>query len=172
MAVYYQATDVAQGTYRKLLRQDMLWGGLAGLLAGGALTVFFFGYDVLWFRPLATPDFLSGALLGGTEPGAETVESLRNVRIAIFTILHLVAFTLLGMIFARFFRFTQLRKTLMVGALWGLIVCTAVLAAGMQVTGTQMSAEPGWPGLLAGNVAAGVVMVLFLRRTQGVDPPR
>jgi len=172
MAVYYQATEVAQGTYRKLLRQDLLWGGLAGILAGGALTVFFFGYDVLWFRPMETPDFLSGAFLGGGEAGAETVEKLRNLRIAIFTSLHMIAFTLLGIIFARFFRFTQLRKTLLVGVLWGLVVCTAVLAAGMQVTGTQMAAQPGWPGLLAGNVAAGVVMVLFLRRAQGVDPPR
>lgn len=171
MAVYYQATEVAQGTYRRLLHQDLLWGGLAGLLAGGALAVFFFGYDVLWFRPMATPDFLSGALLGGGEPGAETVVSLRNLRIAIFTILHLVTFTLLGIIFARFFRFTQLRKTLLAGVLWGLVVCSAVLAAGMQVTGTQMATEPGWPALLAGNVAAGLVMVLFLRRAQGVDPP-
>ena len=103
MAVFYQATDVAQGTYSKLLRQDLLWGGLAGLLAGGALTVFFFGYDVLWFRPLATPDFLSSALLGGGEPGAETVERLRNLRIGIFTTLHMTAFTFLGIIFARFF---------------------------------------------------------------------
>ena len=172
MAVFYQATDVAQGTYRKLLHQDLLWGGLAGLLAGGALTVFFFGYDVLWFRPMATPDFLSGALLGGGEPGAETVERLRNLRISIFTMLHMTAFTFLGIIFARFFRFTQLRKTLLAGVLWGLIVCTAVLSAGMQVTGTQMATEPGWPGLLAGNAAAGLVMVLFLRRAQGVDPPR
>ena len=171
MAVYYQATDVAEGTYRRLLRQDLLWGGLAGLLAGGALTVFFFGYDVLWFRPLATPDFLSGALLGGMDPGAETVESLRNLRIAIFTSLHMIAFTLLGIIFARFFRFTQLRKTVLAGVLWGLVACTAVLGAGMQVTGTQMAAEPGWPALLAGNAAAGLVMVLFLRRAQGVDPP-
>jgi len=172
MAVFYQATDVAQGTYRKLLHQDLLWGGLAGILAGGALTVFFFGYDVLWFRPMATPDFLSGALLGGGEPGAETVENLRNLRIAIFTILHMIAFTLLGIIFARFFRFTQLRKTLLAGALWGLVVCTAIFAAGMQVTGTQMAAQPGWPGVLAGNVAAGLVMVLFLRRAQGVDPAK
>ena len=171
MAVLYQATDVAEGTYRRLLRQDLLWGGLVGLLAGGALTVFFFGYDVLWFRPIATPDFLSGALLGGAEPGAETVERLRNLRIAIFTILNMIAFTLLGIIFARFFRFTQLRKTLLVGVLWGLVACTAVLGAGMQVTGTQMSTEPGWPALLAGNAAAGLVMVLFLRRAQGVGPP-
>ena len=170
MSAYYQGTDVAEGTYRKLLHQDLLWGGLAGLLAGGALMVFFFGYDVLWFRPLATPDFLSGALLGGVEPGAETVAKLRSVRIAIFTVLHTVAFTLLGIVFARFFRFTELRKTLLVGVLYGLVVCTAVFAAGMQVTGTQMSEKPGWPALLAGNLAAGVVMVVLLRRAQGVGP--
>ena len=141
------------------------------MLAGGGLAVFFFGYDVLWFRPLATPDSLSGALLGGMEPGAETVERLRNVRISIFTILHMIAFTLLGIISPDSFDSPIVRKTLLAGVLWGLVACTAVLGAAMQVTGTQMATEAGWPALLAGNAAAGLVMVLFLRRAQGVDPP-
>jgi hypothetical protein len=161
---------VAEGTYRKQLREDIRWGGLAGLLAGGALMVFFFAYDVLWFTPLATPDFLSKALLGGGEPSPELLTKLRTIRIAVFSVLHLVAFIMVGIIFARFFRFTQLRKTLGVGGLYGLVVCTAVFTAGMQVTGTQMTAKPGWPALLAGNLAAGIVMVVFLRRVQGVEP--
>jgi hypothetical protein len=170
MSVFDHSAYVAEGTYRKLLRRDLLWGGLAGLLAGAALMVFFFAYDVLWFRPLATPDFLSGALLGGGESSPETLASLTRARIMIFSILHVITFTLLGVMFARFFRFTALRKTVLVGVLYGLIVCTAVFSAGLQVTGTQMSAEPGWPALLAGNLAAGVVMVVFLRRALGVSP--
>jgi hypothetical protein len=38
----------------------------------------------------------------------------------------------------------------------------------MQLTGTQMSAKLGWPTFLVCNFAAGIVMVLVLRRLQGV----
>ena len=168
MSVYDQSAYVAEQDYRKLLRKDLRYGVLAGVLAEAAIMILFFFYDVLWFRPLATPDFLSNALLGGWDLDAETLTKLRSTRIVIFSILHLVAFTFLGILFARFFRFTQLRKTLLSGGLYGLIVCTAVFSASMQVTGTQMSAEPGWPALLAGNFGAGIVMVIFLRRAQGI----
>lgn len=170
MSVYDSSAYVAEQRYSKLLRRDLRDGALAGLLAGGALILFFFTYDVLWFRPLATPDFLASAFLGGGEPGAETVTGLKSARMAIFTTLHLVTFTLLGVVLARFFRFTAMRKTLLVGALYGLIICTAVLSAGMQVTGTQLSGEPGWPALVAASFAAGIVMVVFLRRVQGIGP--
>ena len=71
MSVYDHTAYGAEQEYRKLLRRDLRDGILAGVLAGGTLIIFFFGYDVLWFRPLATPDFLSGALFGGAEPGVE-----------------------------------------------------------------------------------------------------
>jgi hypothetical protein len=171
MSVYDHSAYVAEGTYRKLLQKDMLWGGLAGILAGAGLMVVFFAYDVLLFRPLATPAFLSSTLLGGGDVGGETLIELTSARIVIFSILHLATFTLVGVVFARFFRFTALRKTLVVGAVFGLIVCTAVFGAGLQVTGTQLSAEPGWPALLTGNLAAGIVIVVVLRRALGVDPP-
>jgi len=169
MSVYDHSAYGAEQVYRKMLRKDLRDGILAGVLAGATLIIIFFGYDVLWFRPLATPDFLSGALFGGAEPGVEAISRLRNVRIGIFTILHMVTFAFLGVVFARFFRFTQLRKTLLTGVLYGLIVCTAIVGASMQVTGTQMSVEPGWPALLTGNFVAGLVMVVYLRRAQGVD---
>jgi hypothetical protein len=170
MSVHNHSVHVAEQDYRKQLRKDLRFGALAGLLAGAAIMILFFGYDVLWFRPLATPDILTGALLGGGDLDAGTLTKLRSTRIAIFSILHLVAFVFLGILFARFFRFTQLRKTLLSGGLFGLIVCTAVFSASMQLTGTQMSAEPGWPAILAGNFGAGIVMVIFLRRAQGVSP--
>jgi hypothetical protein len=138
------------------------------LLAGAALIVLFFLYDVLRFTPLATPGFLSSGLLGGEDLGADTAADLRAARIAVFTILHLAAFTLLGIALARLFSIARLRRTLLAGGLYGLTVCTALFAASMQLTGTQMSAEPGWPAILVGNVAAGVVMVMYLRVAQGV----
>ena len=170
MSVYDHSAHVAEQTYRKLLRKDLRDGAIAGILAGGVLLVLFFAYDLVYFRPLATPDFLSSAFFGGGEPGEETIARLRSARIGAFTVLHLVTFTFVGVLLARFFRFTQLRKTFLTGALYGLIVCTAVFSAGLQVTGAEMSVAPPWPPLLGGNFATGLVMVMFLRRVQGVGP--
>ena len=170
MSVYDHSAHVAEQTYRRRLRKDVLHGAFAGVLAGMAIMIVFFTYDMLWFKPLATPDFLSGTFLGGGDAGAEPSSGLRMTRIAIFSTLHLLIFTLIGIAFARFFRFTQLSKTLLVGGLYGLIACTAIFSATLQVTGTQMSGEWGWPALLGGNFLAGIVMVVFLRRAEQVDP--
>ena len=168
MSVYDHSAYGAREEYRKDLRRDLIGGILAGLLAGLALLVVLFRYDLLWFRPLAAPEFVSAALLEGAVPGAETLARLRGARMAMFTTIHIVAFTFLGILMARFFRFTQLRKTYVTGALYGLVVCSVTLAAGMQVTGTQMSTKHGWPLFMACNFAAGIVMVLVLRRMQGI----
>ncbi|MGB5303010.1 MAG: hypothetical protein WBO43_00400 [Gemmatimonadota bacterium] len=170
MSVHDHSAHVAEEAYRKSLRKDFLHGALAGVLAGAAMMILFFAYDMLSFKPLATPDFLSSALLGGGEPNAETAVKLRTARIAGFTTFHLLVFTVLGITLARFLRFTGLKKTLLAGGLYGLIVCTAIFNVSMQVTGTQLAAATGWPALLAGNFAAGIVMVAFLRRAEQVDP--
>ncbi len=56
--------------HRQLLLRDYRDGAVAGLLAGTTLIVLFFVYDVLSFAPLATPDFLSGKILGSEDLGA------------------------------------------------------------------------------------------------------
>jgi hypothetical protein len=157
--------------HRQLLR-DYRDGAVAGLLAGTTLIVLFFVYDVLSFAPLATPDFLSGEILGSEDPGAELAPMLRTVRIAIFTLLHLAAFAFLGIGLARLHHFTQLKNAVLAGALYGLTACTLLFGVSLQVSGTQMSAVPGWPAILLGNVAAGIVMGVYLRWAQGAVPSR
>jgi len=158
--------------HRQLLSRDYRDGAVAGLLAGTTLIVLFFVYDVLSFAPLATPDFLSGKILGSEDPGAELAPMLRTVRIAIFTLLHLAAFAFLGIALARLLHFTQLKKAVLAGALYGLTACTLLFGVSLQVSGTQMSAVPGWPAILMGNVAAGIVMGVYLRWAQGAEPSR
>ena len=140
---------------------------MAGVLAGVGTMVLVFGFDMLFFKPLATPELLSGALLGGD---AETVLArLRVARIGIFTVLHLAVFTLLGIVLARFFSLTRIRKTALAGAAYGLIICTLVFAASLQLSGTHMSSETGWMAILGANIVAGVIMQVFLRVVQGSD---
>jgi hypothetical protein len=77
--------------------------------------ILFFVYDALFFGPLATPDFLSEVLIGREALAADVAVRLRVVRIVIFTVLHLTAFTALGIVLANLFRMSGVRKTLLLG---------------------------------------------------------
>jgi hypothetical protein len=45
-------------------------------------------------------------------------------------------------------------------------MCTIMFAASLQLSGTQMSSEPGWAAIVGANVTAGVIMAVFLRIVQ------
>lgn len=166
MLVADRAGQVAMRKYRERLQRDVRDGAMAGVLAGAGVMVAIFGFDLLFFEPLTTPEFLISAMLGGDNNG-DAAARLRAARIAIFSLLHMSVFSLLGIVLARFFSLTALRKTVLAGGAFGLIICTIVFSAGLQVTGTHMSQDPGWWGIIGANVLAGVIMVTFLRVVQG-----
>ncbi len=97
---------------------------------------------------------------------------MKTVRIAIFTLLHLAAFAFLGVALARLLHFAQLKKAVLGGALYGLTACTLLFGVSLQVSGARMAEVPGWPAILLGNVAAGIVMATYLRWAQGAEPSR
>jgi hypothetical protein len=103
------------------VHNDLRFGAVAGLLGGASIMILFFVYDVLFFTPLATPDFLSDLLLGREALAADIAVRLRAVRIVIFTVVHLAAFTALGIVLANLFRVSGVRKSLLLGgAVWPL----------------------------------------------------
>ena len=142
---------------------DLLDGSVAGLLGGGTIVVLFLVFDTLLFTPLATPDFLAQGLLGRADLAAELSARLRIVRIGMFTGLHLFTFTALGIGLAVFFRMSGVRKTLLLGGLYGLTACTLLFRAGLDLSGTELLVTPQWPAVILGNLLAGIVMVFYLR---------
>ena len=149
--------------YRDRLYSDLRDGAIAGLLGGGSIMVLSLLYDALLFTPLATPDFLAQALIGRAGPAADITAQLRLVRIAMFTVLHLAAFIFLGIVLVKFFRITNIRKTLLHGGLYGLTACTTLFGASLQLSGTKVSVAPEWLAVLLGNFIAGVVMAGYLQ---------
>ncbi len=149
--------------YRDRLYGDLRDGAIAGLLGGGSIMVLALLYDALLFTPLATPGFLAQVLIGrvGLAPGVTT--DLRLVRIGMFTVLHLAAFVFLGIVLVKFFRITGIRKTLLVGGLYGLIACTSLFGVSLRLSGVEVSLEPKWLAVVLGNFVAGVVMVGYLQ---------
>lgn len=158
----YFAAERAAERYHDRIHNDLRYGAIAGLLGGGLIMIFFLVYDALFFEPFATPDFLSEVLIGREALASDISARLRLVRIAMFTVLHLGAFTALGIVLANLFRLSGVRKRLLLGGLYGLTVCTLVFRGGLHLSGTELLAEPQWPAVMLGNFVAGVVMVGYL----------
>lgn len=131
-------------------------GAIAGFLAGLTLIVLFFVIDIVARTPLATPRFLSGALLG------ETMSAATPLRMALYTLAHLGVFTVLGIGAALFFTGLDVPRNLTIGAAYGLFACSLVFYPALVITGTDILAAPAWPAVFFGNVVAGVVMVSYL----------
>ena len=131
-------------------------GAIAGFLAGLTLIVLFFVIDMVAGTPLATPTFLSGALLGESMPAASPM------RMAVYTIAHLGVFTMLGIGAALFFTGLEIPRNLTIGAAYGLFACSLVFYPALVISGTDILSAPAWPAVFFGNVVAGLVMVSYL----------
>ena len=167
MSVYDRSAYASARKYRELRRKDLRDGALAGLLAGAAVMLLFLAYDLVSFTPLATPEFLSAALFGSGNASPAEEAGSDGGRLALFTVVHLATFVLLGIGLARLFRNTGVRRSLWAGGLYGFLVCTIIFSVSMQITGTEVSDGPGHWSIMAVNLAAGLVMVSYLRVAQG-----
>lgn len=131
-------------------------GAIAGFLAGLTLIVLFFIIDVMSGTPFATPTFLAGAFLG------ETMPEPSMLRMAVYTIAHLVVFVALGIGAALFFTTFDVPRNLSIGAAYGLFACSLVFYPALVITGTDILSAPAWPAVFFGNLIAGLVMVAYL----------
>jgi hypothetical protein len=130
-------------------------GIVAGLLGGTAVVVFFFLLDIGRGEAFATPAFLAGAVFGnGTEAGAGSI--------AAFTVLHYAAFAAIGGGAVILFRWARLPQNLLLGAVYGLFVCSMIFYVSLVVTGTAVLPAAWWEETLIGNVLAGLVMGTYL----------
>jgi len=131
-------------------------GLVGGALAATALIVFFFFFDLARGNPLATPAFLAEALLAAGGDGGPGV-------MVLFTVAHYVAFMALGVLAAVLFEITSAPQTMLVGAAYGLFVCSIAFYAALVLTGSDILAAPGWPAVFGGNVMAGMIIVGYMR---------
>jgi len=163
MPGYDDSSYRAAERYHDRLSKDLRHGAVAGLLGGGSIMVLFLGYDALFFRPLATPDILSEALVGQEALALDFAVQLRAVRVVMFTVLHLAVFTGLGIMLTNLLRITGARESLLLGGVYGLIICTILFRVVLHLSGTELLAEPQWLVVMLGNFIAGVVMVSYLK---------
>src|SRR5690606_2621707 len=121
-------------------------GGLAGILAATALALWFLLVDALQGRPLYTPAFLASVVLG-----FEQVDAGAGV-IALYTVLHSVVFTVLGILMALLLPRIRTGPSVLLGAVLGLLLFNILFYGSVIVTGVDVVDVLGWPQVLAGNV--------------------
>src|SRR5690606_35511690 len=83
--------------------------------------------------------------------------------VALYTLLHYAAFTLLGIVMAELLPRIRIAPNVLLGAVLGFLLFDIAFYAGVIATGVDVVDVLGWPQVLAGNVIAGIVLMGGLR---------
>ena len=159
------------GMYDRAVR-----GAQAGAIAAGGIALSFFVLDLIRLQPLATPGALSGAVLGpaGFELNLTSMSGLLAVlstayRIATFTVLHFLAFALVGVLVSLLFDWKPLAglmRLLVVAAL-----CTGVFYGIAAVSSSVVALESvGVGAVVAVNCFAAILLVGYLHVANMPEP--
>ena len=159
-----------------------LKGAEAGAIAAAGVALSFFVLDLMRFQPLATPGALSGAVYGpaGFDWDLSSVSGLLAglsvaYRIATFTVLHFLAFALVGVLAALRFDWKHwggFKSLLAVAALCTVaFTATAAFSAIVSGLGLVVVFEVLRPVAVVGvNFLAAILLVGYLRLANMPDP--
>ena len=131
---------------------------VGGMFAGVVVAAWFFVLDLVTGSPFNTPRVLAAAVLGH-EP---TLATARVV--AIYTLLHLGVFALLGIGGAWLMRVTGEAPRFLTGALFGVGALSATHYGGLLLLGVPVLTLLPPVHVLAANLVGGVVMMLYLHQ--------
>ncbi len=151
-------------------------GAQAGAFAAAGVALAFFVLDLIRLQPLATPGFLSGAVLApaGLQwdftgmsdliAGIETAYLITT-----FTLLHFLTFALVGVLASVYFNWKHkigFMPLLAVAAL-----CTAAFSATVLGSGSVVALESlGWVAVVGVNLFAAFLLVGYLRLASMPEP--
>lgn len=157
-----------------VFHQRVAAGVEAGLMAAAGVVLLFFFQDAVRLEPLATPEALATGLFGpgGYQYDTGLLASAAGAvgmgaRLLSYTLLHFLAFAVVGVVAAFALVGTSWLGSLVGGALFGGTVCTAVFYASHWVMDAPVHLEAvGLPSVLVANVVAGVILGggLFIAR--------
>ncbi len=159
------------GKFTRVLR-----GAQAGAVAAAGVALTFFVLDLLRFQPLGTPGALSGAVFGpgglewdftsfsGFFAGLSTA-----FRIATFTVVHFLAFALVGVLASLLFDWKD--KAGFKPFLAVAVLCTAAFSAAAAGSGSIVALEALGPvAVVAVNLLAACLLVGYLRLAAMPEP--
>jgi hypothetical protein len=137
-------------------------GAITGVIGAATVAVFFLIVDGIAGRILFTPAALGSAVFLGATAAAEVRVSLTTI--AGYTLLHVLAFALIGVVTASLARGVERYPRFIVGAVL-LVVTSAVFFIGLlAIAAVWILDTLGWWSVLIGNLLAALAMGSYLWR--------
>lgn len=140
------------------VRDALVQGAVAGLLAGALVALWFLVFDLLTARAFRTPARLAAVYLGGGSAAVSPGLVLG------YTALHFGVFAALGSLTAGFLALIDVRPSLPIGIVFGVGVLTGLYYTGLLATGVDAFGVLPSGQVVAANVAGGVLLTEYLRR--------
>jgi hypothetical protein len=137
-------------------------GVLAGLIGASVVAVWFLAYDTLRLQPFRTPALLGSAVFEGLRD--PTLLTVRLELVIGYTVLHLAAFSLFGVIVATLIVAAEREPRILLG-LFGLFACFEIFFLGfVAVLDEALVGALLWWNVAIGNLlaAAGMFTYFFL----------
>lgn len=133
-------------------------GVVGGLIAGAVVALWFLVFDFMSGTTFSTPANLASLVLGQSlgEPTATLV--------VFYTILHFGVFAVLGGVTAWLLSVLNVQPGLLVGALFGISVLSAMYYGGLLVSGANLMAILPAEQILVVNILGGMALMTYLHR--------
>ena len=145
------------------LRSHALHGMVGGLAAGFVVALWFFLADVVSGQVLRTPVLLARVILG--LESTDGVAALASPQLVLgYTVIHFTIFAFLGAVMAMFLAAIKIAPSVLLGAIFGVAVPTAVYYLVLLITGGDVLNVLPAPHVLGANLVGGVVLMLYLHR--------
>jgi hypothetical protein len=134
-------------------------GVVAGLIGAGVVAVWFLAYDTLRLQPFRTPALLGSAVFEGLRD--PTLLTVRLELILGYTVLHLAAFSLFGVIVATLLVAAEREPRILLG-LFILFACFEIFFLGfVAVLDEALVGALLWWNVAIGNLLAAVGMLTY-----------
>jgi hypothetical protein len=140
-------------------------GAVGGIIAGAVVAVWFFVVDLASGQPFHTPRVLAAAFLGHDS----TLAPARLV--AVYTLLHLGIFAVLGIGGAMLMRATSEVPRVLTGALFGIGALSTAHYGGLLLLGAPVLTVLPPVQVLAATIVGGIAMMLYLHRVTREQVP-
>ena len=140
-------------------------GVVGGIIAGAVVALWFLVFDLMSGGIFSTPSNLASLVVGQAlgEPTATLV--------VFYTILHFGVFAVLGAIAAWLLSTLNVQPGLLVGALFGIAVLSAMYYGGLLVSGANLMAILPAEQVLVVNILGGMALMAYLHRAfRSTDP--
>ena len=134
-------------------------GAVAGLIGGAVVALWFFIFDAVRGVPMETPSILASALLHGQR--ASVLNGAAWTLVAEYTVLHFVAFAIIGMIGGLMLSAAERNPDLFAALLIFTIGFEVFFIAILMLLGPAAQAAVSWWKGLAGNLMATAAMLAY-----------